>query len=248
VNNYLENNSKVPWDDLKYIIGEIMYGGHVVEDWDRRTVAMYLESYFKEELLEGIEYFPGFPSPPSGLNHKQTMAYIEESFPTETPLAFGLHPNAEIGFKLRETESMCSAILSLQPRDGGGEEGSSVEDKAKTVLDDLVDRLPEQFDMEDIRGRAEEITPYVMVAIQEAERMNVLLAEMKRSLAELDLGLKGDLTMSDPMEKLMNALADGAVYAWRSAWNSSRSGAVTCNCPKRCGSPVYSTRNRSSPP
>ena len=236
VNNYLENNSKVPWDDLKYIIGEIMYGGHVVEDWDRRTVAMYLESYFKEELLEGIEYFPGFPSPPSGLNHKQTMAYIEESFPTETPLAFGLHPNAEIGFKLRETESMCSAILSLQPRDGGGEEGSSVEDKAKTVLDDLVDRLPEQFDMEDIRGRAEEITPYVMVAIQEAERMNVLLAEMKRSLAELDLGLKGDLTMSDPMEKLMNALADGAVYAgWaKLAYPSLRSlGSWVNNLEKR---------------
>ena len=47
VNNYLENNAKVPWDDLRYIIGEIMYGGHVVEDWDRRTVEMYLESYLK---------------------------------------------------------------------------------------------------------------------------------------------------------------------------------------------------------
>jgi hypothetical protein len=48
---------------------------------------------------------------------------------------------------------------------------------------------------------------YMMVAIQEAERMNILTAELKRSLAELDLGLKGDLTMSDPMEQLMMALA-----------------------------------------
>ena len=37
------------------------------------------------------------------------------------------------------------------------------------------------------------------VAIQAAERWNVLLAEMRRSLAELDLGLKGDLTMTQPM-------------------------------------------------
>ena len=213
VNNYLENNSNVPWADLKYIIGEIMYGGHVVEDWDRRTVEKYLDHYFKEELLEGIDFFPKFPSPPSSLNHKQTMEYIAETFPTESPLAFGLHPNAEIGFKLREAESLCSSILSLQPRDGGGEEGSSVEDQAKMVLDDLVERLPDQFDLEDIRGRADDITPYIMVAIQETERMNKLLAEMKRSLAELDLGLKGDLTMSDPMEALMNALADGAVSA-----------------------------------
>eukprot|EP00227_Mantoniella_beaufortii_P011774 CAMPEP_0197579874 /NCGR_PEP_ID=MMETSP1326-20131121/3768_1 /TAXON_ID=1155430 /ORGANISM="Genus nov. species nov., Strain RCC2288" /LENGTH=4505 /DNA_ID=CAMNT_0043143449 /DNA_START=243 /DNA_END=13760 /DNA_ORIENTATION=+ len=211
VNNYLENNSKVPWDDLKYIIGEIMYGGHVVEDWDRRTVAMYLDSYFKEELLEGIEFFPKFNSPPNTLNHRQTMEFITETFPTESPLAFGLHPNAEIGFKLREAELLCSSILSLQPRDGGGEEGNSVEDQAKMVLDDLVEKLPEQFDMEDIRGRTDEITPYIMVAIQEAERMNVLLAEMKRSLFELDLGLKGDLTMSALMETLMNAMAAGAV-------------------------------------
>eukprot|EP00976_Prorocentrum_cordatum_P058200 1172146-Prorocentrum_minimum.AAC.1 len=54
-----------------------------------------------------------------------------------------------------------------------------------------------------------------MVAIQESERMNTLLAEMKRSLAELDLGLKGDLTMSEPMEKIMNALANDAVpFGW----------------------------------
>lgn len=43
--------------------------------------------------------------------------------------------------------------------------------------------------------------------------MNLLLAEMKRSLAELDLGLKGDLTVSEPMERLMKALAADAVPA-----------------------------------
>ena len=45
--------------------------------------------------------------------------------------------------------------------------------------------------------------------------MNVLLSTMRRSLAELDLGLKGDLTMSEPMEKLMLALAnDGVPASW----------------------------------
>lgn len=46
----------------------------------------------------------------------------------------------------------------------------SVEEKAKMVLDDLTERLPEQFDMEDIRGRVDEYTPYVMVAIQVRRR------------------------------------------------------------------------------
>lgn len=223
-NNYLENNSKVPWDDLKYLFGEILYGGHIVEDWDRRLAYMYLELYMREDLLEGIEMFPRFSSPPSGLSHKSTLEYIAEAFPTESPLAYGLHPNAEIGFKLREAESLCASLLMLQPRESGGEAGASVEDKAKMVLDDVVERLPENFDVEDIRGRVDEVTPYVMVAIQEVERMNVLLSEIKRSLAELDLGLKGDLTMTDPMEVVMRSLANDVVPpSWaKNAWPSLR--------------------------
>lgn len=36
----------------------------------------------------------------------------------------------------------------------------------------------------------EERTPYVIVAFQECERMNTLTNEIRRSLKELDLGLK----------------------------------------------------------
>lgn len=51
------------------------------------------------------------------------------------------------------------------------------------------------------------------MAIQEAERWNMLLGEIRRSLAELDLGLKGDLTMTEPMASvadLLSCLEDGA--------------------------------------
>lgn len=36
----------------------------------------------------------------------------------------------------------------------------------------------------------EERTPYVVVAFQECERMNILTSEIRRTLKELDLGLK----------------------------------------------------------
>ena len=42
--------------------------------------------------------------------------------------------------------------------------------------------------------------------LQECERMNTLTAEMRRSLKELDLGLKGELTITSDMEDLSNAL------------------------------------------
>ena len=52
-------------------------------------------------------------------------------------------------------------------------------------------------------------------AVQEAERMNALMTAMRRSLVELNLGLKGDLTMTEPMEKLTKALSsDQVCCAW----------------------------------
>jgi hypothetical protein len=51
----------------------------------------------------------------------QVLEYIEDNMPPETPLAFGLHPNAEIGFKLREAETFCNSLVQLQPRESGGE-------------------------------------------------------------------------------------------------------------------------------
>lgn len=34
--NYLEANLAVPWDDLRYMFGEVFYGGHITDDMDRR--------------------------------------------------------------------------------------------------------------------------------------------------------------------------------------------------------------------
>lgn len=52
-----------------------------------------------------------------------------------------------------------------------------------------------------------------MIIYQECERMNILTSEMRRSLKELDLGLKGELTTTSDMEDLSNALfLDQVIY------------------------------------
>ena len=62
----------------------------------------------------------------------------------------------------------------------------------KGILDEIVEKLPEEFNMFEIMNKVppEERTPYVVVAFQECERMNYLTVEIRRSLKELDLGLK----------------------------------------------------------
>jgi len=62
------------------------------------------------------------------------------------------------------------------------------------------------FNLSEMKDRCPELTPYSVVCLQEAERMNILVTEIRRSLAELTRGLKGELNMTDHMEALMNCL------------------------------------------
>lgn len=62
--------------------------------------------------------------------------------------------------------------------------------QVRSVIEDILDRLPEEYNMADMISKTTDRNPYVSVCLQECDRMNLLLAEIKRSLNELDLGLK----------------------------------------------------------
>uniref|UniRef100_A0A3P9AKI4 Dynein axonemal heavy chain 17 n=1 Tax=Esox lucius TaxID=8010 RepID=A0A3P9AKI4_ESOLU len=233
--NYLEANSKVPYDDLRYLFGEIMYGGHITDDWDRRLCRTYLEEYIRPEMMEGeLCLAPGFPLP-GNMDYNAYHQYIDDVLPAESPYLYGLHPNAEIGFLTQTSEKLFQTVLEMQPRDGVAGEGSgttrdekvSVEKggsgseqllpekvlwtdecfkSVRSVLEEIMEKLPEEFNMVELQGKAEERTPYQVVALQECERMNTLTQEIRRSLRQLNLGLKGELTMTSDMESLQTAI------------------------------------------
>jgi len=190
-----------------------MYGGHITDNWDRRLCSSYLVSYVNEQLLDNLHFFPKFEVPPSHLSHKAYCEYIEEHLAVETPAAYGLHANSEINFMTRQADELFAAVAELQPRaGGGGAGGASLQERVKITLDAMVDKLPELFAYADLEERtADERSPYASVFLQECERMNMLLLEMRRSLLELDLGLRGDLSISETMEALMGALFDNRV-------------------------------------
>lgn len=225
--NYLEANAKVPWDDLRYLFGDIMYGGHITDDWDRILCQTYLEQFIHPDQLETDFYLaPGYLIPPE-TDYVGYHAYIDENLPPESPVLYGLHPNAEITVLTQKSEKMFYTLLELQPKDSStaGEGGASRDDQIKQVLDDIVEKLPEDFNPQELLGRCEELTPYAVVALQEATRMMMLTSEMRRSLKELGLGLKGELTISPDMEDLMNSfLLDTIPDRWQKKAYPSRLG------------------------
>ena len=216
--NYLEVNAKVPWDDLRYLFGEIMYGGHITDDWDRKLCRTYLQEYMHPDQLEGeLHLAPGY-AVPSNMDYKGYHTYIDENLPPESPYLYGLHPNAEIGVLTQISEDLFKTLLEMQPKDAGasGAGGMTMEEKVKAILDDIMEKLPEEFNLYELNQRAEEKTPYVVVALQECERMNTLINEIRGSLKATALGLKGELTITPQMESLMNAFfIDSVPVTWQ---------------------------------
>jgi len=132
-----------------------------------------------------------------------------------------MNPNAEINFRTTQCHRLFELLLSLQPKSSGSDETEEAtkspmghaEDMCTEVLDEVRDV---KFQTEDT-SRAmsdEEKGPYQFVFLQECDYMNGLVYEMVRGLSELQLGLKGELTMSEQMEQLADALFKETLPLW----------------------------------
>ena len=120
---------------------------------------------------------------------------------------FGFHPNAEIGYLTTTGETLFEQILQVQGGGSGGGGGKKKDEQVKEYIRRFLEQLPNNFSMLELTTKVKEKTPYVVVALQECERMNTLLSEIRRSLIELDAGLKGALNITDAMEDLSNSLS-----------------------------------------
>ncbi|KAG8180010.1 hypothetical protein JTE90_020965 [Oedothorax gibbosus] len=217
----------IPWDDLRFLFGEIMYGGHITDDNDRKVCAAYLSRYFNNEQLEAdYPLCPNFGMPPL-LDYAGYHKYVDDNLPTESPSMYGLHTNAEIGCLTDASNALLKALHLLEPSGVDtsdlmpvlGESETAVsaapnDEKIRQVSEDLCDKIPDDFSMSELYGRVSEeasVVPFTTVALQECERMNALLQQIRTSLGDLERGLKGELPWNEDMDELGESLAADCV-------------------------------------
>ena len=57
--NLLEEHDDIPWEALTFLIGEVIYGGRVTDEWDMRCLGALLKRFFcPEALTENYSYSP----------------------------------------------------------------------------------------------------------------------------------------------------------------------------------------------
>lgn len=99
-----------------------------MDDWDRRLARAYLENIMCAEIFEEIELFPYIDGKnvsfrvPLPTNYEKYLEHIE-ALGAETPLAYGLHSNAEIGFRTTQCNTLFQTLLDIAPKDTGSAGG-----------------------------------------------------------------------------------------------------------------------------
>ncbi|XP_060518939.1 LOW QUALITY PROTEIN: dynein axonemal heavy chain 10 [Cylas formicarius] len=214
---------RIPWNSLKYLIGEVMYGGRVIDDYDRRVVKTYMDEYMGEFLFDPFQPFHFYRDervdyvlPPDGVKDDY-VAFIDELPLSSGPEAFGLHPNAEIGFYTQATKEMWHTLVELQPQVAVSETGISREDFVESVADDVLKKIPDPYEIWKVRRHFQRtMSPTVVVLLQELERFNRLIIAMKDTLIRLKKALAGEIGMDSVLDNVAYSLFNGQLpQSWR---------------------------------
>ena len=86
----------VDWRCVRYMFGEIQYGGRVTDDYDKRLLNTFCKVWFSDDMFAPtFEFFKGYVIPQS-TKIVDFQDYIQSLPQYDTPEVFGLHGNADI--------------------------------------------------------------------------------------------------------------------------------------------------------
>ncbi|XP_040439457.1 dynein heavy chain 10, axonemal [Falco naumanni] len=228
LNTYLtkafqQNDGEIPWNSLKYLIGEVMYGGRAIDSFDRRILTVYMDEYLGDFLFDTFQVFHFYKNDkvdykiPQGTVKDDFVEAIESLPLYNTPEVYGLHANAEIGYYTQAVRNIWSHLLELQPQTGETGTGITRDKYIANVAKDIENKIPQVFDLDQIRKRfGTDISPTTVVLLQELKRFNKLITWMAKSLADLQHALAGEVGMSSELDDVAQALFNGQIpVIWR---------------------------------
>jgi dynein heavy chain len=151
---------------------------------------------------------------------------------TDHPEAFGQHPNGDIASQIKETRLLFDTLLSLQPQvtSSSNKNKKSTEEEVLELAGKVLESLPQKIDLEGtIKIFSEDNSPLKIVLMQEIERYNILLDEIKQSLISLQKGIQGLVVMSADLEEIFKCIYEARVpNSWQKVTNYFLSYKIEC--------------------
>ena len=222
--SYITQAETVPWDALRQMIGDVVYGGRVTDDWDRRCMNAILDKFLCEDALNDDIYFDSsnlYPTIPvcSFSQIAETIA----KFPVEdSPSLFGFHPSALNSLHLHQSSQLIEWVLGVQPRESGGSAAQKDDDTVLSIVEDLSAQIPTVILKKQANPSLFESSfgdrpnSLTVVLMQEIERFNILITTIHDSLQAVQKAIKGEVVMSIDIAEVYRSLLDRQVpNAWK---------------------------------
>ncbi|EPZ35039.1 Dynein heavy chain, coiled coil stalk domain-containing protein, partial [Rozella allomycis CSF55] len=202
---FLNSYDEIPFDALRYLTGECNYGGRVTDDKDRRTLMSLLNIFYTPKIMDDDYKFSNsgiyFAPRPTNSSFDSYLEFIKNLPMDSKPEVFHLNDNADITKNQLETFNLLSAVLLTQ-NSTESRGGQSNEQLIIDLASDLLNRLPNDFNMVDITTKYPVNYNDSMntVLIQECIRFQALLDLIRSSLNSLLKALKGLVLMTPQLE------------------------------------------------
>uniref|UniRef100_A0A1I8M6Y8 AAA+ ATPase domain-containing protein n=1 Tax=Musca domestica TaxID=7370 RepID=A0A1I8M6Y8_MUSDO len=225
----LEPGRGISWNTVRYMLGEVQYGGRVTDDYDKRLLNTFGRVWFHDNLFaENFEFFKGYKI----LSFKEQEAYlaaIEELPNIDPPQVYGFHSNAEITYQTNTTRSILDTIMSIQPKESSGGGGETREDKVARQVREMQSKAPMPYDLFEVKERLRAMGALSSMNIflrQEIDRMQKIIILVRSTLKDLLLAIEGTIIMSEQLRDALDNIFNARVPAiWqKGSWASSTLG------------------------
>ncbi|XP_033641432.1 dynein heavy chain 8, axonemal-like [Asterias rubens] len=225
----MDSKKGVSWNTVRYMLGEVQYGGRVTDDYDKRLLNTFAKVWFGEHMfLESFSFYTGYTIPKCK-TLQEYHDFIAKLPLTDTPEVFGLHPNADITYQSNTGTEVLNTILNIQPKDVGGGGGETRETVVYKMAEDMLSKLPPDYKSHEVRARLVKMGALSSMNIflrQEIDRMQRVISLVRTTLTDLKLAIEGTIIMSENLRDALDNMYDARVPGlWRKvSWESSTLG------------------------
>ena len=210
------NEPEMPWDSLKYLIGDAMYGGRVTDEFDERVLKTYLDEYMGDFLFDKNNRFlfahtDNYSYDLPEFQNIEQLNMSSDRLPIfDEPIIFGLHANAEITYFTNAAKAMWSNLLKMTSLSEGAGGGNFESGHISQIANEISEMIPLPFDIAEMKANSPPNPSSThIVLLQEVERFNLLIEAMSRSLNDLIRALSGEIAMNSEIEEFISNLMNG---------------------------------------